>query len=658
MCLVAGRRTNAAWYVARGAPNDRYCGRSRASPCGDISHVIQNVDRNATIYIEPNTKLYPLCATEGAGVIYKSIKLIGMGGLARIGCDSDVKDGAIISQGAYHHGFSLVLENLVLINGAITLSNGTVDIINVYFDGAFITTGTLDCHDLNIDIRNSRWTGYSSCSSETGECIGTAGNNIVCRSTYVRMAQSNFNNSQLHISGSNTLEVSVSDTFFTGSSAEHTDSVKLVFGSQGFCHIERSTFKYQHSRSLVQYAMALYNAALILRTTTSGKGNVTVLLESLEFSHNERALTVIGAHKEVNITNCMFRDNVAMYGGPAILDLTSKDTHLNVVNSSFLGNKAGSIPSTFAVQLPQSVAKVDKGVVYLNANCCKGQVESTGRGGAIRVQRGNMTISDGVFEDNEATAQGGSIMIDQGSRVTLRDTVFTTSGGKPRMGTVLYSRGMLIIDNVTILAKSVERHSSVVEHHGDRWSIRLSTIYIGCPAGSNLLKKEMTSYSVSSIGLGMATEMYDSVVYKCEPCPLGYYNLDSGYLKDFRIYQKWLYYSVVIGNETKVPTQPPSSGIYNHHEVQCEPCPEYCENEHHGNTEEDMCNGETGNGEGNKCNPGGNQHHDNGLHSNHHDDPFEGQCGFCRSTGSDNSNALNLTVLAFLIVMGFQLGLK
>ena len=567
------------------------------------------------VLIEPSDTMYPLCNFRSGtrGHIYKNISLIGNGGMAKIGCDRRdhrYQNGNIVIFGESILDHSLHLENLTIINGNVSIPTaGKVDIKNVLFDDAILTTGVPGCRHTTINIQSSNWTGYHECDSYSGVCKGRDQNKIVCRKITVNIRNSNVYQSSMNLDGPDSLALTVSDSDFMGSTSQSLTSLKLKFRSEGSVHIERTSFEQHHSLTLVDYAMNLVSSAVYLQSDQY-MGNVVVTMDNLNFRHNERCLTLSGRFDQVNISDSTFVDNRAIHAAPAILALTSKGTTIFVKRCTFTNNTAGGFPESFSVHLPHSVAEVVHGRAILNAKYCKGIIEPVGRGGAIRVQRGDMVISDSYFTGNEANRQGGSIMVDQDASLILENTDLSTSHGHAAMGAILFSRGRVRMTNVQMVATAIKAHSSMLEHSGNHWSMRIENIYAACPVGQNLLVDTVAAFGVSAQGMRSAANLFDHVKYECEPCPHGLYSLDVGFLNDSRVYADSVYYSVRVDGETSESVS--FTGSKTHRFVHCQPCPR-------GPCHTDIRN------HSQSTDPNHELHHDKNSHDSHYQNHLDDQ---------------------------------
>ena len=89
-----------------------------------------------------------------------------------------------------------------------------------------------------------------------------------------------------------------------------------------------------------------------------------------------------------------------------------------------------------------------------------------GKGGAIRVQRGNFTIEDSKFINNSASVLGGSVFTDSDSKLTIRRTEFDNSvHWKTGMDDIIHSKGDMTIQQAVfhVKAKGYERLIKTME---------------------------------------------------------------------------------------------------------------------------------------------------------------------------------------------------
>lgn len=328
----------------------------------------------------------------------------------------------------------------------------------------------------------------------------------------------------------------------------------------------------------------LYEASLFVKAYIPTKDpqstDITALVSGCRFVENERGLAFVGPYKNLTVRDCLFENNRATHNGAGFLVLVSNETTVDVDNCTFIGNEAGQFRDHYAVDVEpnETVASVGD-EVHINTNCCKGVVMKVGKGGAMRIPRGKVNITNSRFIGNTATVLGGSIFVDIDGRLKISNCYFENAaltGGRGKEGShhsqqgdVIYSDGRLNIESVRIVAVSSINGLSIIRHSGDHWSVAINDIWIQCPTGFDLRTTNSTAYNIVGQGLRRSHRL-DQISYFCESCPRNRYSLDFGYLNYTAVYHDQIYYTLLINGSR--PTQP-FTGIYEHHKITCLDCP-------------------------------------------------------------------------------------
>lgn len=186
---------------------------------------------------------------------------------------------------------------------------------------------------------------------------------------------------------------------------------------------------------------AIYNTGtLVIRGSTfednAGSGNVyggaiyqtggpsTTITNTL-FTNNTVNYwggAIYAASQALSLTNVTFTRNNASYGGAVYT--TKRCTTINVVNSNFTENRASGLGG--AIYIPSNETNkiiVNNTGFYRNT--------ATLEGGAILLMRGELTVIDSEFIDNQASfnllggrVSGGAIFIDKYSSLTINNGTF------------------------------------------------------------------------------------------------------------------------------------------------------------------------------------------------------------------------------------------
>ena len=212
-----------------------------------------------------------------------------------------------------------------------------------------------------------------------------------------------------------------------------------------------------------------------------------------------------------------------------------------------------------------------KDEVHVHSNCCKGIVAFVGKGGAIRLQRGNVTLSNCHFFNNTARLLGGAVFVDRHSRLSIQGGTFENSKIDLHSldGDLIYSNGNLTINGSHFFAVTANNHASVLLHSGDHWSMEVFDIFVQCPVGYRLRMSNSSAYGVTSMGLRRSYRM-DQQAYFCESCPRNKYSLDYGRLNYSITFSTGIYFTLLINGQT--PNRI-FTGTFDFHEIECHHCP-------------------------------------------------------------------------------------
>lgn len=299
--------------------------------------------------------------------------------------------------------------------------------------------------------------------------------------------------------------------------------------------------------------------------------NASVLIDNCRFLDNERGLTVLGPFNNVVVRNCLFAGNKATHAGAAILVLVSKTAPVAIDNCTFTNNVAGRYRDYYSMIEDEDSLKMIRDEVHLNTSCCKGVIMLVGKGGAIRIQRGNVTLSNSRFINNTARLLGSSVFVDIDGTLTIWNSYFenTDKHDHALQGDVLFSDGNIEINKVKIIIRTAVNGLSLVRHSGVHWSLAMTNVWIQCPVGYDLRTTNSSAYGVTPDGLRRSYYL-DQLSYFCESCPRNKYSLDFGYLNYTMVFSKFVFFSLLINGDTPKAEY---TGNYIHHEIQCKECP-------------------------------------------------------------------------------------
>jgi len=200
-----------------------------------------------------------------------------------------------------------------------------------------------------------------------------------------------------------------------------------------------------------------------------------------------------------------------------------------------------------------------------------GVVMMVGKGGAMRIQRGNVTLLRSVFINNTARLLGGSVFVDIACKLNVSGSHFENSASSTHalQGDIIYSDGYLAIDDVSMVVRSASNGMSVFRHSGDHWSLRITNVWVQCPVGYDLRTTNSSAYGVSGDGLRRSYQL-DQLSYYCESCPRNKYSLDYGYLNYTITSHDPTYFALLINGSTPRSAY---TGKFVHHKISCADCP-------------------------------------------------------------------------------------
>ena len=578
--VVAGT----TWYASHMGSEFAPCGETEDNPCSNLRHLIQVAGSGDTIVLNGNLSsslVYTICPDNSSvdqTTLNKPLRFKGSLGRPRIGCPSQSKNMNTsidyIFDDDYQENCVFMMYNTIIEDAMVTISNCSVEMGNVTFINSSVVA--TDCVYTNIYITKSIWYGRSHCD-ESRQCHNTVMNNLVCNRTEVTITKTQFYQTTFLVHSSSVTKVLVSDVLFGNhpDSAQYMGGLHLTFGNRNAqILIRNSVFRDQLHPSRVRSVTNLFEAAIWLKSKPVGDYNAAVtIIQNVNFTNNERGITIIGPFKDINIAESYFKHNIAMHAGAAILVLINTSTTLEIENCTFVDNAAGKYRDNYEIKHKdeEEVFQVVGNEVRLNDDCCKGIITLVGKGGAIRVQRGRVTISNNRFINNTARMLGGSVFVDMEGSLEVYASYFenTPFHVHSLQGDVLYSDGHVIINNVELIVNKALNSLSILRHSGEHWSLNITNVWMQCPTGYNLRVTNSSAYGVSDIGL-RRSYLLDQLSYFCESCPRNKYSMDFGYLNYTLVFNNFAYFTLLINGKEPVAQY---TGNYFHNEIQCRDCP-------------------------------------------------------------------------------------
>ena len=411
-------------YVAINGDDRPDCGASTETPCASLRRALLETNSGDTIRIDATeTASQPewFCH-EDPLLIHHSVTFLGFRGRAHIGCPQFGNrllmfniTSVFVNESLYDASTTAIViafENLDISSGLFHAMHSRIAYRNcVLHDTKWVSMPGE--HFVALTIEDSRWHG-SIITSHGAGFPSTAELHIAARDLLIRIRNVTFILVKMTVVAGASVDFRLVDSSMIADPAVrasvHGGIYMTVADGTALSHIAvvNCVFSDQVHDDPVQSIMNLYESSLLFRVAypkDTPSSNVSVLVDGVRFSDNERGLTLIGAFKETRVLNSMFYRNIAMHAGAAILYLTHPHTQSFVTNCTFEQSAAGSFRPA-KLRRYESSFRVNGDEVRVHSECCKGLISFVGKGGAIRVQRGNLTLEDCRFENNTARLLG------------------------------------------------------------------------------------------------------------------------------------------------------------------------------------------------------------------------------------------------------------
>ena len=183
----------------------------------------------------------------------------------------------------------------------------------------------------------------------------------------------------------------------------------------------------------------------------------------------------VGATGKVTINNTLFEKNTADMRGGAIstrsADLANnKDARLDIINSTFTGNKAGTTGGAFDNYLYSSVA--DETAVYIKGSTF---TENTAANGGAVYNHGvadkggnvaSLKIENAIFTDNIATTAGGAIYNETNGGISLVGTNVFSGNTANGVANDIYNDGTLTNNGTATLSSGLVNAGTFTNNSG------------------------------------------------------------------------------------------------------------------------------------------------------------------------------------------------
>ena len=562
------------WYVREGTTENPYepCVTS-TYPCPSLSNVVARARNGDNIYIMANNAQidYRLCDAMSI-IINKNLSITGYPHSVVVGCPERVTpvSGGRLQMSSLEGETHVTLKDLRFINISMDMHDINPIVENCSFESSRFSI-MVTIQTANLKIINTNWLGYTACGQE--KCGPTGVLQAKGRFHAIHITNCKLFHTTMQMDLPDIEEIEIRNCEFNGQVQGEpvlTGNMIALLGLNGTTITVRdSVFRNNNNYNPIDSVMNIFEAGLLIRRNGNHPSNLTVYVINCLFDNNERGLAFQGAITEVIVENSVFRRNVAMHAGAAVLLLTMKQ--LTMRNCTFDSNEAGGFRVT-EVRYPGDHFSVYGDEVTVYSRCCKGSISLIGKGGAIRVQKGSATLENCHFFNNTARLLGGAIFVDEEGDLTVIDTEFSNSpiGVHSSQGDIIYSNGKVNMKGGSLLVKTANNHISLLQHSGDHWSMAVYEITILCPVGHRLRVVNTSAYGVTpNIGL-RRSYMLDQLSYFCESCPRHKYSTDRGYLRyklDHGVYE---YFTLMINGENP---NTKFDGTYEYFDITCHDCP-------------------------------------------------------------------------------------
>ena len=557
--LLAVSSSPTEWYVSWTGNDDIDCGRLPTTPCLTLLYVSKYVTSGHVINIDGGRPdiVYKGCSTSDdddlRGLLRVPVSICGYGGYPVIGCHSG-------SESDYGHLFfhgskvllDVVLSEVILENMIIDFKDVNLVMRNVTFRDVSVRTSST-CSIVHVTYESSTFMKTRGCR-DAHMCDRVGDHMIFCEEANAYLYNSSFLDTKVNVQATNSAEVVSKDCVFSKKLNEESGCGGLnttLPMKNGSLYVSGCHFSGQVHNDPILSAINIEAASLRVESIGNALYNETFVYVNIEdcvFIGNERAVSISRPFTSVQIKRCYFRENSAMHAAAAIRLAMAYEATAVIRDCIFIGNSAGATshrrdPGRF---------ELDQEQVRVNSKQYKGVISLVGKGGAVRIQKGDVIFVNCTFLNNTARLLGGAIFVDRRSSVTLLSCHFenTDSGVHSTQGDVLYSNGDAKVRNCSFIIKTAQNHVTILRHSGDHWSMNVEALWFQCPIGHRLLMINTTSHRiVHDVGLKRSHKL-DQLSYYCQTCGENQYSMDYGSVNYTLMNNSTEYFTLLInGNE-------------------------------------------------------------------------------------------------------------
>ncbi len=563
------------WYVSWSGVDEAGCGAHLTHPCRTVTYASSFSHAGHTILVDGTRDdiVYDECpqTDDVISLVGKSLK--GHQGIPQIGCyQSSVTVAKFSFTKALGHDH-VYLTDIALQNVVLEFKDVSIHIANSTFHNVSLLT-LPNCKSIWVHIKNSSFARGQGCANDD-YCEAIGDHWFICKNATVYVSTSKFWDTQLIVEAWYNSYTEIRGCTFEKKLEFETGigGVNVTIPARnGSLLVSNCSFSHHVHYNPILSAISIEAATLRIEAwnpTNSKTQNSSILVTDSIFVGNERAMSISRPFDSVKIEGCTFLQNRAMHAAAAVRLAMSYNTRAVITNSQFIGNSAGinthtPIPGRF---------EIDGDQVRVNSKQYKGVISLVGKGGAVRIQKGDVIFINCTFINNTARLLGGALFLDRQSKVTIMNSHLDNTDVKTQhsmQGDMLYSNGFVKIRDSTFHVETADDHVALMRHSGDHWSLEVESLWFQCPVGHRLLMINTTSHRImKEMGL-MRSHKLDQLSYYCKTCGNNQYSLDYGYLNYTLMDNTTEYFTLLING--REPFQSHSVN-FNYGNISCHECP-------------------------------------------------------------------------------------
>ena len=562
-------------YVSWAGHDVRGCGHAPHVACRSIKFGLERAKQNDIVLVDGSREyFYTACSQDGTALfVTRNITIRGHNGVPTIGCRTFVSSNNVIVVNTVP-SLKITMLNLEVHNASLLIANTETIITSCVFVNAALETSFSNCDSIFLYIDTSQFYRRTYCEFAS-DCYNLFHTRIHCKQIVTHLTRVQSYDEAFLIDALDSSQIVVAEATFTKKLEQETgvNALNITLPS----HYGRLTITNSSFYDLVHldpiYSAINIEAAALRVESRYNRGNVAPLdvvvnISDSGFYRNERAVSITRRFRYVIIERCVFDSNRAMHAAAALRLAMTNDTVMLVTDTHFRQNAAGenwhkTIPGWFECRDNQ---------LRLNHSLINGVISLVGKGGAVRIQKGNVTFKNCHFSNNTALLLGGAMFVDRSGHAEIIDTKFENSPVKHHalQGEFFYSTGSVTIRNVKFIVHSAEDHLSILRHSGEHWSLNVERMWFECPVGHSLMMVNTTSHKIDH-GVGLIrSHKLDQMYYYCQTCGNKQYSVDKGSLNYTLTDNTTEYYTLLINGEQPFKRH---SVSFQYSNITCQDCP-------------------------------------------------------------------------------------